>query len=77
MTEGFPGGESMMSCPRCRRPNPVWLIYCGGEDCAAVLYPGRAACGSCLSDIPVNARFCPRCGQQTGFENHAGIPPPG
>ena len=57
------GKDSTIQCPRCRRPNPVELIYCADPECIAVLHPGRIACGDCRAVIPVNARFCPECGQ--------------
>ncbi len=56
-----------IQCPRCRRPNPVELIYCADPDCIAVLHPGRATCGGCRVAIPVNASFCPECGQATEY----------
>lgn len=61
------GEDSTIECPRCNRPNPGRLIYCADPDCIAVLYPGRTACGGCRAAIPVNARFCPDCGQATGY----------
>ena len=60
------GDELLMICPRCRRSNLVELIYCDALDCAAVLHPGRITCATCRAAIPVNARFCPECGQATG-----------
>ena len=66
------GDDSLISCPRCHRPNPADLIYCADPDCIAVLHPGRIACGGCRAAIPVNARFCPGCGQPTGIRNGTG-----
>ena len=60
------GDDPLIVCPRCRRSNPASLIYCAVPDCAAVLHPGRVACCGCGAAIPVNARFCPECGQATG-----------
>ena len=60
------GEDSTINCPRCHRPNPVELIYC-----AAVLHPGRTACGACRAAIPVNARFCPDCGHPTGYRSES------
>ena len=62
MKFGNPEENATIDCPRCRRPNPVDLIYCADPDCIAVLHPGRTTCGWCRADIPVNARFCPECG---------------
>ena len=67
MTLGKPQEDSTINCPRCRRPNPARLIYCAAVECAATLHPGRMDCGGCRAEIPVNARFCPDCGQATGF----------
>ena len=61
-----PIGEPMISCPQCYRLNPAWLVYCESRECVAVLHPERAVCGACRSQIPVNARFCPDCGQPVG-----------
>ena len=62
-----PEENATINCPRCRRPNPADLIYCADQNCVAVLRPGRITCGGCHADIPVNARFCPECGQATGL----------
>lgn len=62
-----PQENATIDCLRCRRPNPVELIYCADPDCIAVLHPGRIACGGCCAAIPVNARFCPDCGRATGY----------
>ena len=59
--------NATIECPRCNRPNPVELIYCADSDCVAVLRPGRITCAGCYTAIPVNARFCPECGQATGW----------
>ena len=69
------GEERTISCPRCHRPNPVELIYCAVLDCAAVLYPGRTACDACGAAIPVNTRFCPDCGQATGYGRESRMMP--
>lgn len=63
-----PEENGTIDCPRCNRPNPVELIYCADPDCIAVLHPGRTTCGGCRAAIPINARFCPECGQPMGFE---------
>ena len=48
------------------QPGPADL--CAAVECAATLHPGRMDCGGCRgAEIPVNARFCPDCGQATGF----------
>ena len=62
------GDDSLISCPRCRRPNPVELIYCANPDCIAVLHPGLIACSGCRAAIPVNGRFCSQCGQAMGYD---------
>ena len=59
--------DPTIACPRCNRPNPVELVYCADPDCIAVLHPGRTTCGGCRAVIPVNARFCPDCGQAPVF----------
>ena len=69
------GEDRTINCPRCRRPNPVELIYCAVPDCAAVLHPGRTACDACRAAIPVNARFCPDCGHPTGYQRGTGDNP--
>ena len=56
-----------IDCPRCSHPNPVGLIYCADPDCIAVLHPWRTACGGCRAAIPVNAHFCPECGQPAKY----------
>ena len=61
------GEGQTINCPRCHRPNPVELIYCAVLDCAAMLHPGRTACDACRATIPVNACFCPDCGQATRY----------
>ena len=48
-------------------PNPAVLIDCAGLDCANVQHPGRITCKGCHAAIPVNARFCPECGQATVY----------
>ena len=65
------GEDQTINCPRCQRPNPVELVYCAVLDCAAVLHPGRTACGACRAAIPVNARFCPDCGHPTGYRSES------
>ena len=65
------GEDSTINCPRCHRPNPVELIYGAVLDCAAVLHPGRTACGACRAAIPVNARFCSDCGHPTGYRSES------
>ena len=72
------GGDSTIDCSHCHRPNPVELIYCAAldcaaVDCAAVLHPGRTACDACRAAIPVNARFCPDCGQATRYGKEAEV----
>ena len=67
-----PRDDSLISCPRCRRPNPAALVYCAVRNCAAVLHPGRIACGACRAAIPINARFCRDCGQATGYGAQSG-----
>ena len=62
--------ESPIDCPRCLQPNPPELIYCSDESCAAILHPGRIACGACHAAIPFNARFCPQCGRPTGYASN-------
>ena len=54
-----------VTCPGCGQPNPANLIYCGNSLCLAPLYPGNRFCSSCGVWTPVNARFCPKCGQPT------------
>ena len=69
------GEAPTIDCPRCRRPNPVKLIYCADPDCVAVLHEGRITCGGCGAAIPVNALFCPNCGQATGYGKESGESP--
>ena len=52
----------VLTCPGCNRTYPSDLIFCTDEGCLAVLHPGRQACGSCGSSIPLNAYFCRECG---------------
>ncbi len=56
-----PAGPVLV-CPGCNRTSSTEHIYCGYEDCAAVLLPGRKTCNGCNSSIPLNAYFCPDCG---------------
>ena len=63
--------NATIDCPRCSHPNPAELIYCADPDCIAVLHEGRITCGVCRAVIPVNARFCPGCGQATGYGKEA------
>ena len=37
-----------------------------------VLHPGRIACGAFCAAIPVYARFCPQCGQETEYGQETG-----
>ncbi len=53
-----------MTCPQCSRANPVELIYCDDEGCAAILSQSRP-CASCGDGIPDNANYCPECGVKT------------
>ena len=54
----------VMACPKCNLANPVDLVYCDDEGCAAVLYPGSRSCAYCGESIPVNGEFCPECGSK-------------
>ena len=63
--------DSTIQCPSCRRSNPVELIYCADPECTDVLHSGRITCGGCRSAIPVNAGFCPECGEPTGYEKES------
>ena len=78
MKIGNPEENATIDCPRCCRPNPADLIYCADSTCVAMLYPGRNACHGCRAAIPINARFCPECGQATAYgkescESHTGV----
>ena len=53
-----------MTCPQCNLANPVDLVYCDDEGCAAVLYPGNRFCAYCGERIPVNGNYCPECGSR-------------
>ena len=56
-----PGG---ILCPQCNRRNLDDLIYCDDEECAAVLHRGSQLCAYCRLSNPVNAIYCPDCGQK-------------
>ena len=59
-----PAAPPTIACPQCNRANLDDLIYCDEEDCAAVLYPGSRFCAYCGQSIPVNAIYCPECGER-------------
>ena len=53
---------SYVACPRCGYNNPANLIYCSNGVCLTPLHLGNRFCMSCGVQTPVNARFCPVCG---------------
>ena len=67
MYDNRPGRAPKLHCPACRRPNPARLIYCVGEDCAAVPYPGRRTCRECLAALPVLPAVRPGDGAGEGI----------
>ncbi len=52
----------VLVCPSCNRTSSTEHIYCGYEDCATVLLPGRKTCNSCRASVPLNSYFCSECG---------------
>ena len=53
---------SYVTCPRCGYNNPPNLIYCSNSVCLTLLHSGNRFCMTCGVSTPVNARFCPACG---------------
>ena len=51
--------SAIMPCPICNRANPVDLVYCDDERCAALLYPGNRFCAYCGQRAPANGIFLP------------------
>jgi len=51
-----------VTCPGCGHINPANLIYCGNGACLLPLHSGNRFCIRCGVPTPVNARFCPACG---------------
>ncbi|MDB4895027.1 MAG: serine/threonine protein kinase [Firmicutes bacterium] len=49
-------------CPQCGRENDRSLIYCAR--CAGTLLESSRQCGGCRHFAPVNALYCPTCGQE-------------
>lgn len=49
-------------CPQCGRENDRSLIYCAY--CAGTLLESSRQCGGCRHFAPVNAHYCPTCGQE-------------
>lgn len=52
--------RTSLTCRNCGRVNPADEIYCQG--CARRLGSQRV-CPHCARGIPINAHFCPKCGQ--------------
>ena len=57
-----PAPRPRVACPRCGHNNPASFIYCSNSACLMPLHSGNRFCTRCGVPTPVNARFCPACG---------------
>ncbi|MDE2779313.1 MAG: hypothetical protein OXI91_06525 [Chloroflexota bacterium] len=59
-----PPQPQKVKCPRCDAPNDHLEIFCQEAGCQEPLARNGGACRACNRDIPVNAIYCPKCGEE-------------
>jgi len=56
--------QAVRVCPQCGQENSQELIYCHNSQCSAIIHRVLGRCHNCRCFIPINAKFCPECGNE-------------